>query len=263
MFFDTHAHYWDERFQNETENGADTLLAQLFADGLVGAVNVGTSPITSQLAIAQAKRFEHMYTAVGIHPSDSGEFPKDPDGAVAEIEALIKNKIENKITALGEIGLDYHWDDVPKEHQMRYFEAQLTLAEETGLPIVIHDREAHGDVFATILKHPRVHGIFHSYSGSYEMARELLKRDFYISFSGTVTFKNAARIAEIASKLPRDRVLIETDAPYLTPHPFRGRLNHSGYLSYTAGALAELWQTDLESVAERTTENAKTIFGLK
>ncbi len=261
MFFDSHAHYWDSRFDEEI-GGAAPLLADLFADGLLGAVNVGTSPSTSRLAIAQARAFPKLYAAVGIHPSDSGELSGDPDAAVAEIESLIREKDANKIVALGEIGLDYHWDDVPREHQMRYFEAQLTLARETSMPVLIHDREAHGDIHTAVLRHPGVTGVFHSYSGSYEMAKDLIRRGYYISFSGTVSFKNAAKVAEVARALPRESVLIETDAPYLAPHPYRGRLNHSGYLRYTAEALAVLWEISVEEVAAITSDNAKRIFGL-
>ena len=145
---------------------------------------------------------------------------------------------------------------------MRYFEAQLTLARETAMPVLIHDREAHGDIHTTVLRYPGVTGVFHSYSGSYEMAKDLIRRGYYISFSGTVSFKNAAKVAEVARALPREFVLIETDAPYLTPHPYRGRLNHSGYLHYTAEALAALWEISVESVAAITAENAKRLFGL-
>jgi TatD DNase family protein len=161
--------------------------------------------------------------------------------------------------------LDYHWQqygDIPmdKEKQAYFFDAQMKLARELGLPVIIHDREAHGDCFETVLRYPQVKGVFHSYSGSAEMARELVKRGWYISFSGTLTFKNASRVREAAMSVPRDRLLIETDAPYLAPHPMRGRLNHSGLLLHSLDVLSELWGVNAEKAAEITFENAEKFF---
>jgi TatD DNase family protein len=164
--------------------------------------------------------------------------------------------------ALGEIGLDYHYTPFDKARQLAFFEAQMSFARKHRLPVVIHDREAHGDCFDMIRAFPDVTGVFHSYSGSAEMAKDLVRRGYTISFSGTVTFKNARTVTEAAAALPRESVMIETDAPYLTPHPHRGKMNHSGYLSYTAAALAALWQTSVEEVARITEENAKRFFRL-
>ena len=185
-------------------------------------------------------------------------------GFSAQIENIrsLASDPQNKVVAIGEIGLDYYWRQDNKAEQKECFELQLSLAEELSLPVIIHDREAHGDCFETVLKYPCVKGVFHSYSGSAEMARELVKRGWYISFSGVVSFKNAAKIKEVAAVVPDDRILIETDAPYLAPHPFRGKINHSGRLFYTASALAEARNTDLRSISALTYNNAKALFGL-
>ncbi|MBO7171072.1 MAG: TatD family hydrolase [Clostridia bacterium] len=260
-YFDSHAHYWDKRFEGETPEGVDACIDTLFRENVCGIVNVGTSPFTTRLAIAQAKRFPHMYVAGGIHPSDVAELA-NVDEALSELEQLLKVP-ENKIVALGEIGLDYHFLPFDKELQLSVFHAQMEMAERLSLPVVIHDREAHGDCFDVVRAHPNVRGVFHSYSGSAEMAKDLVRRGYMISFSGTVSFKNARSVKEAASALPHDAVLIETDAPYLAPHPHRGKLNHSGYLSYTCAALAEAWGISEEETARLTRENARCFFGLE
>ena len=259
-YFDSHAHYYDERFESEISEGVDTLIGALLKDSVSFIVNIGTSPETSRLAIEQAKRYENMYTAIGIHPSDT-RFLSDIDSELDDIEALIRDP-ENKCVCLGEIGLDYHYDGTDKEKQLEYFERQMLLAEKLGLPVCIHDREAHADVIDVIRRHPNVKGILHSFSGSAEMALELVKLGYYISFSGTLTFTNARKPREVAAVLPRDRVLIETDCPYLTPHPHRGKTNHSGYLSYTNATLADIFGVSEEECARITEENARRVFGI-
>ena len=259
-YFDSHAHYYDERFESEISEGVDTLIGALLQDSVSYIVNIGTSPATSRLAIEQAKRYPNMYTAIGIHPSDT-RFLSDIDTDLAEIEELIRDP-ESKCVCLGEIGLDYHYDGTDKEKQMEYFERQMLLAEKLGLPVCIHDRDAHGDVMEVIRRHPNVKGILHSFSGSSEMALELVKLGYYISFSGTLTFTNARRPREVAAELPKDRVLIETDCPYLTPHPHRGKTNHSGYLSYTNATLASIFGVSEEECARITEENARRIFAI-
>ena len=259
-YFDSHAHYYDERFESEISEGVDTLIGALLKDSVSFIVNIGTSPETSRLAIEQAKRYENMYTAIGIHPSDT-RFLSDIDSELDDIEALIRDP-ENKCVCLGEIGLDYHYDGTDKEKQLEYFERQMLLAEKLGLPVCIHDREAHADVMDVIRRHPNVKGILHSFSGSAEMALELVKLGYYISFSGTLTFTNARKPREVAAVLPRDRVLIETDCPYLTPHPHRGKTNHSGYLSYTNATLADIFGVSEEECARMTEENARRVFGI-
>ena len=223
-------------------------------------INIGTSPKTSRLAIEQAKRHENMYTAIGIHPSDT-RFLSDPDSELEDIERLILDP-ESKCVCLGEIGLDYHYDGTDKEKQMEYFEKQMLLAERLGLPVSIHDREAHGDVMDVIRRHPNVKGILHSFSGSVEMAEELVRLGWMISFSGTLTFTNARRPKEVAAAIPMENIMIETDCPYLAPHPKRGSLNHSGNLQYTNAVLAGIKGITPEECACITENNAKRFFGL-
>lgn len=260
-YFDSHAHYYDERFLDECSEGVDNLIDALLNESVSYIINVGTSPETSRLAIEQAKRFDNMYTAIGIHPSDT-RFLSDLDSELSDIEALIKDK-DNKCVCLGEIGLDYHYPDTDKEKQMRYFEAQMHLAERLSIPISIHDREAHEDVMNMIRSYPDVKGVLHSFSGSAEMARELVSLGYMISFSGTLTFTNARKPKEVAATLPRRSVLIETDCPYLAPHPKRGSLNHSGNLQYTNAVLADIWGISPEECAIITENNAKRFFKLR
>lgn len=265
-FFDSHAHYFDAWF-NEYEGGASALLDKLFADKVGAIVNIATNPKNLKECIAQAERYENMYVSSGIHPEDC-LYIDDINAALAEIEESIANESarkQNKIVAIGEIGFDYHLDnltDEVKAKQRYVFEHQMQMAQKYVLPVIIHDREAHGDCFEMALKYTDVKGIFHSYSGSAEMARELIKRGWYISFSGVVTFKNASRVREVVSTIPLDRLLIETDAPYLSPHPLRGKMNHSGNLEYTVGAIASVFGRTPEEIAEITFKNAKRIYNL-
>ena len=259
-YFDSHAHYWDTRFESELPEGVDVCIDTLFRKNVCGIVNVGTSPQTSLAAIAQARRFPHMYAACGIHPSDVADI-EDIEGALGEIRALLTD-VDNKVVALGEIGLDYHYLPFDKDKQLSVFHAQMDMARALRLPVVIHDREAHGDCFDVIRSYPDVYGVFHSYSGSAEMAKDLVRRGYYISFSGPITFKNADRVRAVAATVPHERLLIETDCPYLTPHPHRGKLNHSGYLSYTNAALAAAVGLTAEECAALTYRNACRVFGL-
>lgn len=257
--FDTHAHFWDSRFA--AEYGAaetEALIDDLLSGEVPYIVNVATDPASAQLAIAQAVRHPGMLTALGIHPND-GQNIADPDEALSKIEALLCDPASRAV-ALGEIGLDYHYEDTNRAKQQAIFRAQMRLAERLSLPVVIHDRDAHGDCVAIVREFPNVRGIFHSFSGSAEMARELCSLGYYISFSGTVSFKNAERVRGAAAAVPKDRLLIETDCPYLAPHPYRGKLNHSGYLAYTNAALAAAVGLSAEECAALTTENAKRIF---
>ena len=265
--FDSHAHYFDKRFAAEVEGGAEAILAQIMSDPVSYILNVGTDLKSSEAAIRQASQYEGMYAAVGIHPGDC-HFLGDVDAELRSLRALLgdaESRRQRKIVALGEIGLDYHFSsygEIPmdREREMRFFRAQMELARELGLPVIIHDREAHGDCFETVLEYPDVRGVFHSFSGSAEMARELTRRGWYISFSGTLTFKNAERVRMAARAVPQERLLVETDAPYLAPHPKRGSLNHSGLLTYTLQTLAELWTCSPEEAAQITAQNAKTLF---
>lgn len=259
-YFDSHAHYYDERFTEEYNESADSLISALLSDTVSYIINVGTSPDTSREAIEQAKRHENMYTAIGIHPSDT-RFLSDIEAELAEIESLITDK-ENKCVALGEIGLDYHYPDTDKEKQSVYFERQMRMAERLDIPVVIHDREAHGDVMDVIRRYPKVRGVLHSFSGSAEMAEELVRLGYMISFSGTLTFKNARKPREVAAAVPIEHILIETDCPYLAPDPLRGSLNHSGNLVYTNKMLSEILEMNEAECAALTENNAKRFFGI-
>ena len=258
-YFDTHAHYYDDRFCEECEGGAENLVSTLLSSSVSYILNIGTSPKTSRLAAEMARKFDNMYTAIGVHPTDAQYLDISLDSALSDIEALIRDG-NNKCVALGEIGLDYHYPDTDRELQMRYFDAQMTLAGELDIPVSIHDRDAHGDVLEMIKRHKGVRGVLHSYSGSPEMAAELVRLGYMISFSGTLTFKNARRGPEVAAILPKDAVLIETDAPYLAPHPHRGKLNHSGYLEYTNRVLAGFLKISEQECAALTEANARRFF---
>lgn len=260
-YFDSHAHYYDERFNTESEKSADELVGALLKTSVSYIINVTSSPENARLVIEQAKRHENMYTAIGIHPGDAQYLKGSLEENLAKIEALILEK-DSKCVALGEIGLDYHYPDTDKELQMRYFEAQMALAEKLNIPVVIHDRESHEDVLGVIKRYPKVRGVLHSFSGSAEMAKELVKCGYMISFSGTLTFKNARRPREAAVAIPKENILIETDSPYLAPHPERGTLNHSGKLVYTNAVLAELLGLSEEETAKLTEDNARRFFGL-
>ncbi len=259
-YFDSHAHYYDERFVSECNEGVDNLIGTLLAGDVSYIINIGTSPETSREAILQAKKYENMYTAVGIHPSDS-RFITDIDAALSDIESLILDK-SSKCVCLGEIGLDYHYPDTDKEKQAVFFREQMKLAERLSVPVCIHDREAHGDIMSVIRDFPDVRGVLHSFSGSPEMAEELVSLGYMISFSGTLTFTNARKPREVAAIVPVENILIETDCPYLAPHPLRGTLNHSGNLKYTNAHLAAILGISEEECAALTERNAKRFFGL-
>ncbi|MBO5702456.1 MAG: TatD family hydrolase [Clostridia bacterium] len=259
--FDTHAHYTDKSFETKFEGGASALLSAIYANGVDKIINVGTNTSNSAEAIEMAKNYEGMYVAVGIHPSDVDEESSLED-ALSKLRAMLDKREEYKIVALGEIGLDYHWRQDNKEKQAEFFEAQLLLAEEYDIPVVIHDREAHGDTFEAILRHPKVRGVFHCYSGSPEMARDLVRRGWYISFTGVITYKNAPVVQASAKAVPLDRILVETDAPYLAPVPYRGKTNRSDYIEYTLRTLAALHEVSEDEMRTITHENACQLFSL-
>ena len=261
--FDSHAHYFDKRCENETE-GADAVLRDnVFGRGIDGVINVATNNDNAIVCIEQAKKYEKMYVAVGLHPEDVAYCKQSPDQELARLRELVSNTAkQNKIVAVGEIGLDYHYDGYDKTLQQYYFEKQLELAIDVGLPVIIHDRDAHGDCFETVIRYPRARGVFHSFSGSAQMAAELVKRGWYISFSGVLTFKNARKAVEVAESVPIDRILLETDCPYLAPHPFRGRINHSGLMYLTAERVAEIKGISLDEVKKITRNNVKELFGI-
>ena len=263
--FDSHAHYFDRRFENETE-GADVILERdVFGVGIDGVINVATNLVTSRLCMEQAAKYPKMYASAGIHPEDVAYCENTLDVELEKLAAFVGSREDarkNKIVAIGEIGLDYHYEGFDKQLQQSFFERQLELAERLDMPVIIHDRDAHGDCFETVLKYPNVRGVFHSFSGSPEMAAELVKRGWYISFSGVLTFKNARKCVEAAEKIPLDRILIETDAPYLAPHPYRGKINHSGLMYLTAERLADIKGVGVSEVVTVTRKNVFDLFGI-
>ena len=258
--FDTHAHYDDARFETEYEGGVSAVLRDCFNDCVGNIVNIGTNLETSRISIELARAYPQIYATVGIHPSECLNY-NSIDDAILELEALLLS--DEKVAAIGEIGLDYHWDDVPREIQLIFFEKQMELARKHSYPVIIHDREAHGDCLDMVMKFPDVKGVFHSFSGSPEMAKQLVNLGWYISFSGTVTYKNAKQPKEACRVVPSNRLLIETDAPYLPPVPHRGELNHSKYMYFTALGVATERGATIEEIEKITCENARKFFRLK
>ena len=254
MIFDTHAHYDSGAFNADREE----VLAALPAGGVGLVVNPGCELPSSRMAVELAEKFPHVYAAVGIHPSDCAGTTE------ADYEALRELARHEKVVAIGEIGLDYYWDtNPPKEFQQEVFRRQIELAWELDLPVCIHDREAHGDSLSIVLEYPKLRGVFHCFSGSPEMAAELLKRGWYLGFDGPITYKNARRSPEVAAITPLDRIVIETDSPYLTPVPYRGKRNHSAHLSYVIEKLAEWKGVTAEEMERITWDNAVRFYGLE
>lgn len=252
MLFDTHAHLDDEKFDTDR----DEIIGGLKAEGLSFVVNVGADMESSRKSVALAQKYDFIYAAVGVHPHAAGEM-READ--MKELEELSKHP---KVVAIGEIGLDYHYDDTDPEAQKIWFEKQLRLAAKLQLPYIIHDRDAHTDVLDIIKKVGYFNGVMHCFSGSVEMAREVAKMGMYVSIAGTVTFKNAPKVKAVAKTVPLDKLLIETDCPYLTPEPFRGKRNNSGYVKYTAAQIAELRGMSTEELAKITLENGKKFYNI-
>jgi TatD DNase family protein len=252
LIFDTHAHYDDEKFDEDR----DTLLKELHQNGVSYILNASASIESLDASIALTEKYDFIYAALGIHPQDA---EKMNEGVLDKIRLLSKN---SKVVAIGEIGLDYYYEDPPRDIQKYWFERQIDLAKELSLPIIIHDRDAHEDTVNIIKKTgvKQVGGIFHCFSGSAEMAMDMLKYNFYIAIGGPVTFKNARKTTEVVKTVPLDKLLIETDCPYLAPDPFRGKRNNSGYLVHTIRKIAQLKGISEAEVAETTLENAKKVF---
>lgn len=264
MYFDTHAHYFDHKF-DALDGGVDGILSDpAFCEVVSGVINVGTNMENSRVAVAQAGRYPFMVAAVGIHPEDCQSLRLDPDTELARLRAWISDpdaRVRDRIVAIGEIGYDNHWEPVDHERQKAFFEGQMALAAALDLPVIIHDREAHGDSLDMIRRFPEVRGVFHAYSGSAEMARELVRRGWYIAFGGAVTFRNAERLRAVAASVPLDRFLLETDCPYMAPVPHRGAVNHSGYLPLIGETVAALHGISAGELAEKTAKSADALFG--
>ncbi len=253
MLFDTHAHLDDEQFDEEREE----LLKSICESG-VSPVLLPASDMASSRKICKiCKEHAWLYGAVGVHPGEADSFREEN---LAELAGLTKEK---GIVAIGEIGLDYHYDEPSREIQQAVFRAQLSLAKELDLPVVVHDREAHADCLNIIKEFPGIRAEYHCFSGSLEYANELIKLGFYLSFNGTLTFKNAKTAPIVAAAMPKERVLIETDSPYLAPVPYRGKRNDPRLIYLVAEKLAELWDMSPSEVAEITARNGKEFFGIK
>ena len=251
--FDTHAHYDDSRFDGDR----DAVLAALPEAGVELVLDPGCDLPSSRAAAALAERYGHVYAAAGIHPENCAGFQD------ADLAALRQLLAQPKVAAIGEIGLDYYWaENPPRDFQQMVFRKQLALAEELDLPVIVHDREAHGDSLSIIREFPAVTGVFHCFSGSPEMAEELLKRGWYLGFDGPITYKNARRAPEVAAITPLERMVVETDAPYLSPVPVRGRRNDSRYLPHVIAKLAEWKGGTPEEMTRITCENGKRLFRL-
>lgn len=252
MFFDTHAHYDSGAFNLDRFEILDSM-----PEGRVGLiVNPGCDLESSRTALEIAERYGFVYAAVGWHPEDIDKLSEE---SFAELEKLA---LHPKCVAIGEIGLDYYWDQEHKDEQKALFRRQIELALRLDKPVIVHDREAHADSMEIVLDYPELRGVFHCFSGSREMAAELLKRGWYLGFDGPITYKNARRAIEVLEMCPMDRIVIETDSPYLTPVPNRGKRNDSRQLEYVVGKIAEVKGVSAEYVEEMTFENGKRLYNI-
>ena len=254
LIFDTHAHYDDEAFDADREE----LLASMPENGVGLIVDPGCDLDSSRRAVELAEKYPHIYAAVGWHPENCAPYTSE------SLDTLRQWAKSPKVVAIGEIGLDYYWpENPPRDFQQQVFRAQLELALELDLPVIVHDREAHGDSLAIVKEYPALRGVFHCYSGSVEMARELLALGWYLGFDGPVTYKNARKTVEVAEMVPLDRILIETDSPYMSPVPLRGKRNDSRNVFYIAEKLAQIKGMTTEEMARLTMENGKSLFGIQ
>ena len=251
MLFDTHAHMDDRAFDADRE----ALLTSLPAASIGLLMNPGCSLESSRNACKLAGQYDYIYAAVGSHPDAADEVTEE---VLDEYRRLVR---ENpKVKAIGEIGLDYHYEDIPREIQRKAFRIQMELARELNLPAIVHEREAHEDGMKIVEEFPEVTGVFHCYSGSAEMAKWLVKRGWYIGFTGVLTFKNARKALEVAASIPLDRIVLETDCPYMSPEPFRGKRNDPGKLYRMAEKLAELRGLSVAEIHTITMENGKRLY---
>ena len=251
MLFDTHAHLDDRAFDEDRAE----LLKALPQQGLALVMNPGCSLESSRNVVKIAAENDYVYAAVGSHPDAADEVN---EAVIEEYRTLCK--LNPKVKAIGEIGLDYHYEDIPREIQLKAFRMQMELARELDLPVIIHEREAHEDGMAVVREFPEVRGVFHCYSGSAEMARQLVNLGWYIGFTGVLTFKNARKAVEVASSIPLERIVLETDCPYMAPEPFRGKRNDSGKLYRMADKLAEIRGLSVEEIHAITLENGKKLY---
>ena len=251
MLFDTHAHLNDPAFDPDREE----LMASFASAGVGLVMNAGCSLESSRDIVAMADKYPRLYASVGSHPDAADEVNEE---VIEEYRKLCK--LSPKVKAIGEIGLDYYYEDIPRQIQQKAFRMQMELARELDLPVIIHERDAHNDGLAIVKEFPTVKGVFHCYSGSAEMARQLVNMGWYIGFTGVLTFKNARKAIETAASIPLDRIVLETDCPFMAPDPFRGKRNHPGYLYRMAEKLAEIRGISLEEVHTATYENGKRLY---
>ena len=251
MLFDTHAHMDDRAFDADREE----LLTTLPQQGITLLMNPGCSLESSKNASLLSQKYDYIYAAVGSHPDVADEVN---EAVLEEYRKLCKRN--PKIKAIGEIGLDYHYEDIPREIQLKAFRAQMELARELELPVIVHEREAHEDGMSVVREFPQVSGVFHCYSGSAEMARQLVDKGWYIGFTGVLTFKNARKAVEVASSIPLERIVLETDCPYMSPEPFRGKRNDPGKLYRMAEKLAEIRGLSVDEIHAVTVENGKRLY---
>ena len=250
QFFDSHAHLDDRAFDEDR----DAIIADLHSHGVDRVMNIGCSAESSEACVQLAEQYPFLYATVGSHPDAAGDLT---DEVLERYRALARHP---KVCAIGEIGLDYHYEDIPRDIQQRAFRAQMALAAELNLPVIVHEREAHEDGMKLVEEFPGVTGVFHCYSGSLEMARWLIERGWYIGFGGVLTFKNARKALEVASNIPLERIVLETDCPYMAPEPYRGKRNDPGKLYRVAEKLAELRGLTVEEVQAVTLENGKRLY---
>jgi TatD DNase family protein len=251
MLFDTHAHFDAEQFDADR----DEVLSGLPARGVSLVVDPGCDLPSSRKAVELAQRYPFVYAAVGIHPEECADYQE------SDLDEVRRLATQPKVVAIGEIGLDYYWpENPPRPLQQKVFRDQLALAQELDLPVIVHDRDAHGDSLAIVKEFPQVRGVFHCYSGSVEMAQELVRLGWMISFTGVLTYKNAKKSVEVAKNISLEHMMIETDSPYMAPVPHRGERNDSGYVVHICEKMAEIKQISIEECANRTKTNGKRFF---
>lgn len=249
--FDSHAHYDDEAFDEDRE----LVIGDIHEKGVIGVLNCGASLEGARESVKLSEKHDFIYAAVGVHPSYADVVDSK---VIDELEELTKYQ---KVRAIGEIGLDYYWEENPsRDIQKEAFRAQMKLAEKLNMPVIIHDRDAHADTLEILKEFPNVIGVIHCFSGSVEFARECLKLGYYIGFTGVVTFKNAKKIIEVAKEVPLDRILVETDCPYMAPTPYRGKRNQSSYIIHILEKIAEIKDISIETLNNHTISNVKNLL---